>query len=98
MRTASKRCAVLCLLATSAVASAGTDVIPSLKLAAEERYDDAALLRVGPDGAGQLMTKLSPTAGLEVKQATFDAKAWYALDLLLHHGSGTTSLSPRPAA
>jgi opacity protein-like surface antigen len=82
-------------------AQAGVDVQPTLKLFAEERYDDDMLLRgevgAGPAGGGQLMTKLSPQAGVEVRDHTLTLKTWYAADFVVRHGSGNSSLDHRGA-
>ncbi|MHB8878820.1 MAG: hypothetical protein ACYC8T_34400 [Myxococcaceae bacterium] len=83
----------LCALALAAPALAATVAKPELQLLLEERYDDDALLRVG--GLGQLITKVSPQAGLQLKNPTLDTRAFYAADLLLHHGSGSLTLDHR---
>jgi len=74
-------------------ARAGTAVTPGLRIGLEERYDSSALLVEA--GAGQLMTKLSPQLGLDLRGHTFESTGWYAADLLLRHGSGTVSLDHR---
>ncbi len=82
-----------CLLATGA--SAGTEVSPLLRAFVEERYDDDPL-SVG-HGGGQLMTKLSAQLGVSAEQRTLEGHAWYAPDLMLRHGSGSTALDHRAA-
>ncbi len=84
----------LAALCWAAAAWAGVDVEPRLRLAAEERYDDDVLVRTAA-GTGQLMTKISPQAGLDLADETLTFKSFYALDLLVHHGSGTTGLDHR---
>ncbi len=66
---------------------------PRLRLMAEERFDDD--LRLGGDGAGQLMTKLTPRLGLEAKDARLTLDSFYAADLLMRHGSGRTTVDHR---
>lgn len=77
-------------------ARAGTDVTPGLRVGAEERYDDDALLAGA--GMGQLMTKLTPQLGLDVRGRTFETSGWYAADLLFHNGSGTLAVDHRGRA
>jgi hypothetical protein len=96
MRGVIRGWAALGMLAMGAASHAETHLIPSLKLGAEERYDDDALLR-NSRGAGQLMTKLSPQVGLQLEDHTITTTAWYAADLLFRHGSGTTALDHRGA-
>ncbi len=84
----------LSALCLASAAHAGIEAKPTLRLAAEERYDDDALLRTEA-GAGQLMTKVSPQAGLTLLDTNLTLKSWYALDLLIRHGSGTTGLDHR---
>ncbi len=74
-------------------ARAGVEVTPGLRIGLEERYDDNALLAQA--GAGQLMTKLTPQAGLDARGRTFEAGGWYAADLSLRHGSGSFSVDHR---
>jgi hypothetical protein len=77
-------------------AHAGVDLQPTLRLFAEERYDDDVLLRTEAGSAGgQLMTKLSPQAGVEVRDHTLTLKSWYAADFIFRHGSGNSSLDHR---
>ena len=66
----------------------------SLRLTAEERYDDDFRLNAGGTG-GQFMTKLSPRLGLEVKDERTKAEGFYATDLLVRHGSGNATLDHR---
>lgn len=72
---------------------AGTVAEPKLSFTAEERYDDDLTLQFA--GQGQLMTKLSPKVGLEVKDPTLESNGWYAADLLMRHGSGKVTLDHR---
>ncbi|MGQ0507904.1 MAG: hypothetical protein ACT4TC_21590 [Myxococcaceae bacterium] len=84
----------LAALLFSPVTLAAVSFEPTLRLAAEERYDDDALLRT-QTGQGQLMTKLSPQAGVRLTDETLQLKSWYAVDLWLRHGTGTTNLDHR---
>jgi hypothetical protein len=85
------------LLALIALAPAATQaetaVRPHLRIMAEERYDDDALLRQA--GHSQFMTKLTPQVGLELEQRRGLLDGWYAADLLMRHGSGDLSLDHR---
>lgn len=92
-----KKVIVAAALLLGARANAGVDLTPTLKVQAEERYDDDLLLRAEPgaNGGGQLMTKLSPQAGVEVKTPTSTTTATYAVDFAVRHGSGNTSLDHR---
>ncbi len=81
-------------LSLASGAAAETRLVATLKLSAEERYDDAVLLRTGA-GAGQLMSKLSPQVGLSLADETLQASTWYSPDLLIHHGSGSVTLDHR---
>lgn len=85
----------MALLATSSAQAA--DVwTPKLSVALEERYDDDLLLRsTDGGGGGQLMTKLSPEAGIEGRARTWSLNADYAPDLFVRHGSGRTSIDHR---
>lgn len=84
---------MLALIAPVA-AGASTLLLPQLRLLAEERYDDDALLRAG-QGGSQLITKLSAHLGGELKSHALEADAWYAPDLLLHHGTGSLTIDQR---
>jgi hypothetical protein len=75
-------------------ALAATVVEPRARLTLEERYDDDFRLSAGGSG-GQLMTKLTPRIGLDVKDPTLTLESFYATDLLLRHGSGNVSLDHR---
>ncbi|MGA9520702.1 MAG: hypothetical protein WBV82_04510, partial [Myxococcaceae bacterium] len=87
---------LLGVLAPLLGASAGTEVQPRLQLTAEERYDDDALLREETGGTyGELMTKLSPRVGLDVRNPTLELEGWYAADLQLRHMSRTVRLDHR---
>jgi len=79
-----------------AAVSAGTDVTPGFRVGMEERYDDDALLVDA--GAGQLMTKVTPQVGLDVRGRTFETSGWYAADVLFHHASGSFAVDHRGRA
>jgi len=88
-----------CALLGAARAEAGVDFTPTLKVAAEERYDDDLLLRVetGSQTVGQMMTKLSAQAGFGVKDPSLTVTTWYAADFIVRHGSGNSTLDHRAA-
>lgn len=73
----------------SASAAAGVHLQPSLRLLAEQRYDDDIdAARADPGAAtGLMMTKLSPQLGLEVADPTLTVDSWYSLDFTYRHGS-----------
>src|SRR6185503_19788745 len=71
-----------------------TAIEPTLKIAAEERYDDAYLLRDGT-GNGQLMSKLMPQLGLKLENHTVESDAWYSPDYLYHHMGGELTIDHR---
>ena len=71
-----------------------TQLLPSLKIAAEERYDDADLLRTA-DGQGQLITKISPQVGASLEDETLKSTAWYSPDLLLHTADNRLTVDHR---
>lgn len=80
-------------------ARAGAELVPTLKLAVEERYDDDRLLLTRPDGStGQMVTKLSPILGLDVKEPTLTAHTFYAADLYIHSADGKTGVDHRAVA
>jgi hypothetical protein len=83
-----------CVLLAGPSAMAAHVLDSSLRLAAEERYDDDFRFSSGGTG-GQFMTKLSPRLGLEVKDPRSRGEAWYATDLLVRHGSGNATLDHR---
>ncbi len=78
----------------TAPASLAATVEPRARLTLEERYDDDFRLNLGGTG-GQLMTKLTPRFGLEVKEPALSASGFYAAALLVRHGSGTVTLDHR---
>src|SRR4051812_32603770 len=82
-----------CVLFAGPAAFAGQVFDSSLRLTAEERYDDDFRLAEGT--GGQFMTKLSPRLGLEVKDPRSKGDGFYAVDLLVRHGSGNTTLDHR---
>ncbi|HSP79235.1 MAG TPA: hypothetical protein VLQ93_11940 [Myxococcaceae bacterium] len=94
MRGAWKGWVVVAGLCAAPVSLAATVVEPRARLTLEERYDDDFRLNLGGTG-GQLMTKLAPRFGLEVKEPTFTAEGFYAADLLVRHGSGKVTLDHR---
>ena len=79
--------------ACRAAAMAAHVLDSSLRLTAEERYDDDFRLAEGT--GGQFMTKLSPRLGLEVKDPRSTGEGFYAVDLLVRHGSGNATLDHR---
>lgn len=89
-----KRLLAACGVLLAPASFAGTVYTPSLKVTAEERYDTDLRLREGGAG-GQLMSKLTPRLGLEVKDPTLTLGSFYAADALIRHGSGSVSLDHR---
>jgi len=89
-----KRLLAACVVLTAPAALAGTVYTPSLTVTAEERYDTDLRLRV-TGGGGQLMSKLTPRLGLELKDPTLTLGTWYAADALFRHGSGSLSVDHR---
>ena len=83
MHTRLGRVIVLGLLAYAPRAAA--ELIPTLKLAAEERYDDDPLLRGKCQNC--LITKLSPQIGLDINEHRFTAHSYYAADIYTHSAS-----------
>lgn len=94
MKWGVRKLLVACVLGISPGALAATVLDSSLRLTAEERYDDDFRLTEGGAG-GQFMTKLTPRLGLEVKDARTTGEAFYAADLLMRHGSGNVTLDHR---
>src|SRR5260370_33752780 len=90
-------CLAFAMLLIGGRAAGEAQVVPTLRLAAEERYDDDALLRTSPQGGGPMITKLSPQIGLNVSDETLETGGWYAADFLFRHGSHTTDLDHRAA-
>lgn len=101
--------AVAAVAGTSPAALGATVVEPRLRLSFEERYDDDFRLNpvVAPDApaggalgttpTGQLMSKISPRLGLDVKDRALKLESFYAADLLMRHGSGQVTLDHRAA-
>jgi hypothetical protein len=85
---------VACALLGAPTALAERVLDSSLRLTAEERYDDDLRLGDGRAG-GQFMTKLTPRLGLEVKDPRSTGEGFYAADLLVRHGSGNVTLDHR---
>jgi len=78
--------------------AARAELIPTLQLAAEERYDDDLLLRqTNPSGAGQMVTKLSPHFGLDLKERTLTGHAFYEPAFFIHSASGYLGVDHRGA-
>lgn len=92
----SSAAALAALALLPGAAFAGAAVTPGLRVGLEERYDDDALLV--DTGAGQLMTKVTPQVGLDVRSRTYETSGWYAADLLFHHGSGSFAVDHRGRA
>ncbi len=84
---------VACVLLAGPAALAGHVLDSSLRITAEERYDDD--FRLAEGAGGQLMTKLSPRLGLVMKDPRTKSEAFYAADLLVRHGSGNATLDHR---
>ncbi|MDY7230746.1 hypothetical protein [Hyalangium rubrum] len=82
-----------CVLLVAPGALAASVLDSSLRLTAEERYDDD--LRLAEGGEGQFMTKLTPRLGLELKDPRSTGEGFYAADLLMRHGSGKATLDHR---
>ncbi len=76
-------------------ALAATVVEPRAKVTLEERYDDDFRLNAEGGTSGQLMTKLTPRLGLDVKDPSLTLESFYATDLLVRHGSGKLTLDHR---
>jgi hypothetical protein len=92
------RAIVLAVLACASPAAA--ELIPTLKLAAEERYDNAYLPKPSDVGqttgiAGQMITKLSTQVGLDIKERTLNVHSFYAPDFFLQSGSGYSGVDHR---
>ena len=68
--------AVLLALAASAPAHGAPQVTPTVRLTAEERYDDDELLR--SVGAGELTSRVSPQVGLALADENDAGDVWYA--------------------
>jgi hypothetical protein len=87
--------AVAAVVGSAPATLAATVVEPRARLTLEERYDDDFRLRGDGSSTGQLMSKLTPRLGLEVKDASLTLESFYAADLLLRHGSGNVTLDHR---
>ncbi|MET0402564.1 MAG: hypothetical protein ABW123_09185 [Cystobacter sp.] len=106
-RSWKKWLAAAAVAGTAPAALGATLVEPRLRLSFEERYDDDFRLNpvVNADGpvggalgstpTGQLMSKITPRLGLDVKDRTLKLESFYATDLLLRHGSGQVTLDHR---
>jgi hypothetical protein len=93
MRCGVRKLLVACVLFLAPGALAATVLDPSLRLTAEERYDDD--FRLSEGGTGQFMTKLTPRLGLQLKDPRTTGEGFYAADLLMRHGSGNVTLDHR---
>ena len=87
--------AVAAVVGSAPAALAATVVEPRARLSFEERYDDDFRLNAEGSTTGQLMSKLTPRLGLEVKNPSLTLESYYAADLLMRHGSGNVSLDHR---
>src|SRR5262249_22739247 len=77
------------LVFSTASSRAETVYQPSVKLAVEERYDsDYLVRRDSPLGNGQMITKVTPQVGLNLKDHTLAVTSFYAADVFIFHGSG----------
>ncbi len=94
MRGGLRHLMLACVLLVGPTALAARVMDSSLRLTAEERYDDDFRLSEGGTG-GQFMTKLTPRLGLELKDPRSTGEAFYAADLLVRHGSGNVTLDHR---
>ncbi|HYO51681.1 hypothetical protein [Archangium sp.] len=87
--------AAAAVVGTSPVALAATVVEPRARVSLEGRYDDDFRLNDAGEASGQLMTKVTPRLGLDMKDPTLKLESFYAADLLVRHGSGRVSLDHR---
>jgi len=94
VRRAWKGWVTAAVMGCAPAALATTVVEPRARVSLEGRYDDDFRLNSGGTG-GQMMTKLTPRLGLDVKDPTLTLESFYAADLLLRHGSGNLSLDHR---
>ncbi len=84
------------VVAWTASGQAETIYKPTLRFGLEERYDsDFLLRRDNPLGNGQMVTKLLPQVGLEVKDHTLSGTGFYAADVFIFHGLGTAGVDHR---
>jgi hypothetical protein len=94
VRRAWKGWVTAAVMGCAPAALATTVVEPRARVSLEGRYDDDFRLNAGGTG-GQMMTKLTPRLGLDVKDPTLTLESFYAADLLLRHGSGNLTLDHR---
>jgi hypothetical protein len=87
--------AAAAVVGTSPAVLAATVVEPRARVSLEERYDDDFRLSDAGESSGQLMTKVTPRLGLDMKDPTLKLEGFYATDLLVRHGSGRVSLDHR---
>jgi hypothetical protein len=87
--------AAAAVVGTSPAALAGTVVEPRARVSLEERYDDDFRLNDAGVTGGQMMTKVTPRLGLDMKDPTLKLESYYAADLLMRHGSGRVTLDHR---
>jgi opacity protein-like surface antigen len=95
VRTDWKKSVVACALLAAPAAQAAKVVEPRLRLTVEERFDDDLRLGGADATGGQLMTKLSPRLGVDVKDERLTLESFYASDVLARHGSGKVTLDHR---
>jgi hypothetical protein len=88
---ASMRVAASAAVLLAAPASAWAAPRPVLGVAAEERVDDGAL----PQGGTELMSKVSPELGLELKSEAQELQAVYGADLIYHLVAGNLGVDHR---
>ena len=84
-------------LATGAAPAhaAGGNLEPILRLTAEQRYDDDALLRNAAGGEGQFITRISPQGGALYKDRGLQFEGWYSPDVLYYETTHHASLEHR---
>jgi hypothetical protein len=87
--------AVAAVVGAAPATLAATVVEPRARLTLEERYDDDFRLSEDGSSSGQLMSKLTPRLGLDLKDPSLTLESFYAADLLLRHGSGKVTLDHR---
>lgn len=86
-------------LIVPALAAAGVVLEPSAQVIVEQRYDDdvrtLAMDRAVLGPSGQLMSRLTPQLGLNLRDPTLTVESTYALDVTYRHGSGRTTFDHR---
>lgn len=76
-------------------ARAGVAPSSVLRVSLEERFDEGALAAGEAPGGSQLMTRVSPELVLRLRGRTFGLSGSYSPNILVRHGSGTTTLDHR---